>query len=120
LIDDDFERSAIPFWRAELLPATSRPLTFEDMQRADAVSPSIQTMLVSRPMLEGAGRGIGWPDLDAHFEAIARGAAHTIFGNIALDVPQAVTAYDAGLYALAGTWPFAAVEWSAPRQDWDD
>lgn len=105
---NDLERSDVAFWRSQQATGASRPLTLADLQAVDvALSAEVpRVFLTSLAMLEEAGRGIGWPDLEAHFEALARGAAHTIFGNIALDVRQAVTARAAGEYALGGTWPF--------------
>lgn len=119
---NDVERSAAPMWRS-YVTSTAGVLTLDMLQKfADSAmqrvaSPTIITTSVA--VIEGAGRGLGWPDLDAHFEALARGAAHSIFGNIALDVRQAVTPMAAGKYVLGGEWPFRVVEWSKPQTIWN-
>jgi len=119
---NDLERSDVAFWGTQHATGGGRALTLADLQAViDKPAAEAPTVFVtSIAMLEGAGRGMGWPALDAHFEAIARGAAHAIFGNIALDVRQAVTARAAGEYVLVGRWPFPAATWSEPRQSWNE
>ncbi len=121
----DLSRSKRPFWRADLHSPVARALTLDMVRRFVAQleardAGTRQTIITtSVSLIEGAGRSMGWPDLEAHFEAVARGAAHAIFGNIGLDVRAAVTAMAAGRYVLGGEWPFRVVEWSKPRSTWD-
>lgn len=116
---NDVERSDEPFWSAHVLTPTSGALTVELLQRAmdniAARGPQPIILTTSVSMLEGAGRSIGWPELEAHFEELARAAAHSIFGNIALDVRSAVTPMAAGRYAIGGEWPFSVAAWSEPE-----
>jgi len=119
---NDLKRSDHPFFRS-YVQSSSGALTLDMM--IDALNRLVPreyapiVLTTSLPVLEGAGRGIGWPDLDAHFEELARGAAHTIFGNIALNVRQSVTAAAAGRYVLGGQWPFRVAEWSKSQTIWD-
>lgn len=122
---DDLERSDRPFWSASLPEATaSGALTPDTFRRAlEAIegrtAPQPTYFLTSAAIIEAAGNGIGYPELDAHFERLARGAAHTIFGNIALNVRDAVTPMQAGRYAIGGEWPFRVAEWSLPQRVWE-
>ncbi len=118
----DLTRSDVPSWKS-YVTSSSGALTLDMLNRAcDAITahqhaPTVITTSVA--VVEGAGRCIGWPYLDAHFEELAQGAAHSIFGNIALDVRQAVTPMAAGLCVLGGEWPFHVAEWSKPQTIWN-
>ncbi len=112
-------RSDVPFW-SSYVKASSGALTLEMMRDfANSITtaePRPMIITTSISVIEGAGRGIGWPELEAHFEELARGAAHSIFGNIALDIRSTVTPMAAGRYAIGGEWPFSVAEWSEPRR----
>lgn len=122
----DLDRATSSFWRSAPPGATSsRPLTRADLETAcdqftqHHATPTT-TIVLSMATLRAAGRGLGYPDLEIVFERWARAAAHTIFGNITIHIPDLVTEEAAGRYALGGAWPFDVASWSAPQTLWGD
>lgn len=109
---NDIERSAAPFWRAHVTPASDD--FFERVQRGAAMIEVLagqsvpQLMVISKGMEEFAAK-VGAAEIAAYLAEACR-ACRPIFGDIIHPVPEYKPA--AG-WVLGGGWPFERGPWYA-------